>query len=295
MGSPDGFLFLDKPAGITSHGVVNQVRRSLGTRRVGHCGTLDPMATGLLVVAVGPCTRLLQYLDGLDKRYVGRIVLGVSTTTEDGEGEVVDRRGLDVTEDQVRSVLAGMEGPLRQQPPMVSAVKVGGERLYRKARRGESVDRPWRTVQVHHLRPVALEPPELEVDARVSKGTYIRSLAVEVGARLGGPAHLGALRRTEVGPWSVDGAILPEAVTASDVVPAPAALRHWVRRDLTEEALRAVAHGRPLPARGEPREVPLLLVGPGERVAGVAFAPDSDDGGTLRYGCVLVRPDSLSG
>lgn len=303
METPDGFLWVDKPGGMSSHDVVHRVRKALKTKRVGHCGTLDPMATGLLVVAVGKATRLVQFLEGLDKAYAGTAVLGSSTTTEDAEGEVVETAEVHVAEEAVRKVLRGMVGELQQQPPRYSAVKVKGQRLYavarRRDRRGQAEgkggaveaepERPWRTVHVRRLELVAFDGRErIEFETRVSKGTYVRTLAVEMGRRLGVPAHLAALRRTEVGDVSVEDALALEDVEPGRVRPPLEALPGWPRRTLSEAEFERVSHGQPLPLAGEPGAGPILLVGPGDRLAAVAEPRHRNGGWELRYRCVLI-------
>jgi tRNA pseudouridine55 synthase len=199
----DGVLVCDKPAGMTSHDVVARVRRLAGQRRVGHGGTLDPPATGVLVLALGRATRLLPFLPMEPKRYLARIAFGSETDTLDASGTVTataDAAGLDAA--AVRGALAGFLGPQEQVPPMVSAVKVGGERLYAKARRGESVERAARPIVVHALELVdfaAGERPQATVAVTCSGGTYVRVLAADLGRALGTLAHLAALRRTAAG------------------------------------------------------------------------------------------------
>ncbi|MBA2624414.1 MAG: tRNA pseudouridine(55) synthase TruB, partial [Acidimicrobiia bacterium] len=192
---PDGIAVVDKPAGCTSHDVVARARRTLGTRKVGHAGTLDPDATGVLVLGVGRATRLLRYLGDLPKSYRGEVVLGVATSTLDASGDVVataDLSGVTLTE--ARAAAAGLTGELQQVPPMVSALKVGGRRLHELAREGVEVERAPRPVTVTRFAvegPVAPGPVfAIEVDC--SPGTYVRSLAADLGAALGGPAHLRA-------------------------------------------------------------------------------------------------------
>jgi tRNA pseudouridine55 synthase len=199
-----GLLIVDKPTGPTSHDVVQAVRRLLGRKtRVGHCGTLDPAATGLLLVTIGSATRLSRYLIGLDKVYEGRIVLGVATDTLDAEGGIVAEAPLPVGLDAARLARATQKlvGTISQVPPAYSAIKVGGKRLYALARAGQEVDIPERKVTIHEFEITRIELPDLMFRARVSSGTYIRSLARDLGLGVGLPAHLGALRRTVVGPF----------------------------------------------------------------------------------------------
>ncbi|MFZ9889835.1 MAG: tRNA pseudouridine(55) synthase TruB [Myxococcota bacterium] len=223
----DGVLLVDKPSGLTSHDVVGRLRRALRTRTVGHAGTLDPMATGLLVVLVGYYTRLSPYLTGADKAYDAEVTFGKSTTTDDAEGEVLETSETDrVTEAELRAALAGFRGRCVQVPPAYSAIQIAGERMYDKARRGESVEIPAREVTFHELECLGYEPPRASLAVRCSKGTYIRSLARDLGQRMGVPAHLSGLRRTGSGAFR-----LADAVPLEDLLVADVAQRH-LRRGL---------------------------------------------------------------
>ena len=202
-----GLVVVDKPAGITSHDVVARVRRLAGTRKVGHAGTLDPMATGVLVVGVDRATRLLGHLTLTDKSYAATVRLGVSTTTDDAEGEVVESHPTDaLTEDPVRKALAAFTGEIDQVPSAVSAIKVDGKRAYARVRDGEQVDLPARRVTVHRLEVVSidLDAATVAIEVDCSSGTYIRAIARDLGTALGVGGHLTALRRTAVGPFGVD-------------------------------------------------------------------------------------------
>ena len=200
-----GILLVDKPAGVTSHDVVAVTRRALKVKKVGHAGTLDPFATGLLVLGTGRATRLLEYFTGLDKEYEGTARLGIATDSLDPEGERVaeDDRWEALTADRIRSVAAGMAGRLVQTPPVYSAVKVGGVPAHRRARRGESVELGSREVTVHSMEVSRLALPDVRFRVACSSGTYVRSLAAELGERLGTASHLAALRRTRVGSFLV--------------------------------------------------------------------------------------------
>jgi tRNA pseudouridine55 synthase len=241
-----------KPAGPTSHDVVDQVRQALGLRRVGHLGTLDPFAEGLLVVVVGRATRLAPFAAGWTKRYDGTIRLGVTTDTDDPTGEPVATsdgwRALDRA--AVAAALAKFRGAQQQRPPAHSAVKVEGERAYRRARRGEAVALAPRPVEVHALELTGYEAPDARFEATVSAGTYLRSLARDVGETLGCGAHLAALRRTAVGPFLLAEAVAPERVDAATLRDPAALVADLPRRDLTSEERDAVVHGRPLPGEG---------------------------------------------
>jgi tRNA pseudouridine55 synthase len=206
-GDASGLVVVDKPAGLTSHDVVARIRRLAGTRKVGHAGTLDPMATGVLVVGLNRATRLLGHLTLTDKRYDATIRLGVTTTTDDAEGEVVGTCPTDdLTEDAVREALSVFRGEIEQVPSAVSAVKVDGQRAYARVRAGEEVDLPPRRVTIHELDVRAVALPTVDVAVHCSSGTYIRSIARDLGAALGVGGHLSALRRTAVGPFDLSGA-----------------------------------------------------------------------------------------
>jgi tRNA pseudouridine55 synthase len=205
-----GLVVVDKPGGLTSHDVVARVRRLAGTRKVGHAGTLDPMATGVLVLGVNRATRLLGHLTLADKRYDATIRLGVTTTTDDAEGEVVETRSTDaLTETAVRTALSGFVGEIDQVPSAVSAIKVDGKRAYARVRAGEEVDLPARRVTIHSLDVVATSldrhggAVDVEVSVHCSSGTYVRSIARDLGVSLGVGGHLTALRRTTVGPFGL--------------------------------------------------------------------------------------------
>lgn len=202
----EGAVFLvDKPKGPTSHDVVRTVRRATDVKKVGHAGTLDPMATGLLLVLVSrPATRLQEAFMELPKTYEGTVRFGETTRSHDAETEIIDRRDpSSVTLEAIRDVLPTFQGTIEQIPPMYSAVKVEGERLYKKARRGETVDRPPRQVSIYALEVTEWEPPELSFRVECSKGTYIRSLARDFGETLGVGGHLVSLRRRAIGSFSV--------------------------------------------------------------------------------------------
>ena len=240
-----GLVIVDKPAGITSHDVVSQLRKRLGERRIGHAGTLDPDATGVLLVGVGYVTRLMKYLSGLDKRYTAEVVMGVETSTLDDSGEVTKRHDMSgVTLEDVRAAAAGLTGEIMQVPPMVSALKVDGRRLHELAREGIEVERAARPVTVHHfsIEPTG-DPLVFLIDVNVSSGTYVRSLAADLGAALGGGAHLRRLRRHSVGPFDESEAAPND--TAS-LLPAIEALRNVVKVAIDEEIAAKVAHGRRL-------------------------------------------------
>jgi len=211
-----GILNIDKPKGLTSHDVVAQVRRLSGQRRVGHSGTLDPLATGVLLLCLGQATRVSEYLVASEKTYRAGIRLGVSTDTYDSEGQVIQQAEWEhVTRDQVAKALQGMLGPLQQTPPMYSAIKHQGTPLYRLARRGETVERRPRQVMIHAADLLEWNAPHLEVRIRCSKGTYIRSLAHDLGQQLGCGAHLTSLTRLAVGRFQLEKAFTLDQVQAA--------------------------------------------------------------------------------
>jgi tRNA pseudouridine55 synthase len=236
---------VDKPAGCTSHDVVGRARRIFGQRRVGHAGTLDPDATGVLVLGLGRATRLLKYLTGLPKSYVGEVVLGVETSTLDAAGEVVavhDMAG--VTLADVQAAAARFVGAIEQVPPMVSAVKVGGRRLHELARAGVEVERAPRTVTVTRYDVAATaEPGVFAVEVDCSSGTYVRTLAADLGTALGGGAHLRRLRRTAVGSFTVDQAVALDELGRGHVLPPVTALRGYATEAVDADLAAVVAHG----------------------------------------------------
>ena len=239
---PSGLVPVDKPGGITSHDVVDRVRRALGTRKVGHAGTLDPMATGLLLVGVGRATRLLRFLSDLDKTYEGTGRLGIETTTLDGEGEVVREAPVAVEEGALRAAMDGFTGELDQVPPAYSAVQVGGRRLYQAARKGEKLEAPPRHVRVASFELVDVQGERFRFRVVCSSGTYVRSLVAGVGTALGCGAHLAQLRRTEIGPFRVGDAVAPERA-ADGMLPVEAAVGHLRSITLHPEEARVAATG----------------------------------------------------
>jgi tRNA pseudouridine55 synthase len=271
----DGIVVVDKPAGRTSHDVVARVRRLAGTRRVGHAGTLDPGATGVLVVGVGRATRLLGHLALDEKAYDATVRLGLATVTDDAEGEPTGGASTaGLADDDVRAALGAFRGPIRQVPSAVSAVKVGGVRAYARVRGGEEVRLEPRAVVVHELEATAFRRPSvdlLDVDVRVvcSSGTYVRALARDLGAALGVGGSLTALRRTRSGPFEIGSASTLDQLAASfTVTPLAAAVAAaFPRLDLDAAAAADLAHGRPLPVAIRPPGV-----AEGSPVG--AFAPD---------------------
>ncbi len=295
-----GVLVVDKPAGMTSHDVVAVVRRALGIRRVGHTGTLDPAATGVLVCAVGRATRLVQFMQSGQKTYAAEMVLGRETDSQDADGEVVaEADASHLTETAVCEALQQFVGDIEQVPPMVSAVKVDGERLHSKARRGEVVDRPARAVTIHDL---VLDQFEAGARAHVSflvtcsPGTYVRTLAHDVGAVLGVGGSLTALRRLATG-----GFVAEEALPLSEVQALGERHELWDRLVAPDRSLRLLpsvtvadevrddlVHGRPMAAAGH--EGPYAVHDPQGRLVGVY----TDREGRARPETVMLRPEDLA-
>ncbi len=244
---PTGVAVIAKEAGLTSHDVVSRARRVLNTRKVGHSGTLDPGATGVLILGVGRATRLLRFLTALEKRYVGDLVLGTETNTLDHEGEVTATHDMaGITLAQVEAAAANFVGDIEQIPPMVSAIKVDGTPLHKLAREGKEIERKPRPVTIHEIN-VSEKDAEaglFVLDVRCSSGTYIRTLAADIGTALGGGAHLAHLRRTAIGSFDLDQAHPVE----EPVLISPAeALRDYERITIDDDSAQSVRYGRPLP------------------------------------------------
>jgi tRNA pseudouridine55 synthase len=289
---PTGLIVVDKPAGLTSHDVVARVRRLVGTRRVGHGGTLDPMATGVLVLGVGRATRLLTYVIGATKEYAATIRLGQATVTDDAEGEVT--RAIpadDVTDDRIAAGMAALTGTIAQVPSAVSAIKVDGRRAFARVRAGERVELAARTVVVSRFDLLgARRLPglvDLEVAVACSSGTYIRALARDLGEGLGVGGHLTALRRTSVGAFTQAEAVTLEGLAARDnpvtMSLTEAAARFFPRRDVPADQARALGHGASLPVAGicspyavfgpQGTVVAIVTEGEGRARAQVVLAP----------------------
>ena len=284
-----GIALLDKPGGISSHDAVARLRRALGTKKVGHAGTLDPMATGLLLLGVGPSTRLLTHLVGLDKVYEATIRLGESTTTDDAEGELVERVDTsDVGLAQVEAGIAALTGAMQQRPSSVSAIKVDGVRAYQRVRDGETVELAARPVMIHAftLLEHRADAGRLDLDVRVhcSSGTYIRALARDLGAALGVGGHLSRLRRTAIGPFDVadadpvpewlprgDAAAESAAVVAPPIrllTPAAVATRLFPTLPLSQAQAADLAHGKRLTVEAADARI-LAATSPSGRLIGL--------------------------
>ncbi|MDP9021352.1 MAG: tRNA pseudouridine(55) synthase TruB [Actinomycetota bacterium] len=298
----DGVLVVDKPAGMGSTDVVRVLRRVTRQRRVGHTGTLDPDATGVLVVCLGRATRLVRFLQEGRKTYLAQVTFGVETTTQDASGQVVAERSAHaVTEGRLRQALTGFIGDIPQVPPMVSAVKVGGERLYDKARRGEVVRREPRTVTIHDIVVESFEAGErahASLLVTCSSGTYIRTLAHDLGGALGCGASLAGLRRLTNGAFTVhDAHTLADIEGAAEhgelrrlVLTMAEAVRGLPSVEVDAETARAVATGRRLPATGLPGPIALVHRVGGEPTLVGIYA---DDDGHARAEAVFVQPSDL--
>ena len=255
-----GNLLVDKPKGITSHDVVDRVRKTFDTKKVGHAGTLDPMATGLLVVAVGSATRFLQYLSLEPKIYEGEITFGVSTTTQDAEGEVVSQcDASSLTESAIENAVLQFVGEIEQVPPMHSAVQVEGKRLYEMARKGETVERKSRTVQVQEFCVSLQSLNKATFRVVCSGGTYVRTLAADIGDALGVGAHLSALRRIAAGAFAVEDAVSPDDVSESHLVPLERALLPMPILAIEETDVERARHGKLLSLSADPESIAGLL------------------------------------
>ncbi|HNX45791.1 MAG TPA: tRNA pseudouridine(55) synthase TruB [Anaerolineaceae bacterium] len=254
-----GVLVIDKPVGITSHDVVQAVRSGTKIRRAGHTGTLDPRASGVLVVLVGPAVRLSEYVSASDKRYQAVIQLGITTDTYDTEGQVTSRSPVDITYEEFDATLQTFVGQFEQVPPIYSAIKVHGRKAYEMAREGEEVELEPRLITVHELELLDWDPPEAVVDVQCSSGTYIRSLAHDLGEKLGCGATLVGLRRTKNGQFGLRDAVplrrLQESFADGTwykyLIPAAEALGDWYTIELTVQQVDEVRHGHRVPATEE--------------------------------------------
>jgi len=287
----DGVLSVDKPAGVTSHDVVDRVRRVFGQRKVGHAGTLDPMATGVLVVCLGKATRILEFLSKDVKEYLCGIAIGVSTDTEDAEGVVLEEADASaLTLEDLERASAQFVGEIEQMPPMYSAVKHQGKRLYELARAGRVVERPARTVVVTEIVVESMVPGVVacaDMLVRCGSGTYIRTLCVDIGKALGYPAHMASLRRTRVGPFTLDGALsLDELERCADhdllegsLVSIDEAISEMPAVAVDDAGARMIAHGMSVKA------------GAGAAVEGVPVKIVSGVGALLAIGSIDTAPD----
>lgn len=256
----NGLLVVNKPAGMTSHDVVDAVRRMAGTRRVGHAGTLDPAATGVLVILIGAATRLAPFIHGSDKTYRATLRLGATTTTGDADGDIVERRPVTVSQAEIEATLVRFRGTVAQVPPMYSAVKIRGQKLYQLARRGQEVERKPRPVTIYRLDVLDWALPDMTIEVVCSAGTYIRSLAYDLGQALGCGAHVTALTRTVAGDFTLSQshsleelrALAAAGRLAEALLPPQAALTGLPVVTLTPEQERAVGYGQTFPLDGPP-------------------------------------------
>lgn len=285
--SVSGVLVVDKPVGMSSHDVVQIVRNGTNIRRAGHTGTLDPRASGVLVILLGPAVRLSEYVSASDKRYQAVIQLGVTTDTYDMEGEVTRRAPVDITYEEFEEALKGFIGEFEQKPPAYSAIKVKGRKAYELARKGEDVELEPRMIQVQELELLDWDPPEAVVDVQCSSGTYVRSLAHDLGEKLGCGATLTGLRRTKNGQFGLRDAVslrkLQEAFANGDwyqyLIPAAEALGDWYSIELTVSQVDEVRHGHRVPATEEMPEGKWAraISEEGELVALMEYAGDSKE------------------
>ena len=283
----DGVLVVDKPAGMTSHDVVAIVRTRLGEKKIGHAGTLDPDATGVLVLGVGRATRLMRFIEIHEKEYVADVIFGVETTSQDASGDVIGTSDASsLTREDIEHAAAAMVGEIEQIPPMVSAVKVGGERLYRAARRGEEVERAARRVTIHALDVETFTPGRraaTRLRVRCSRGTYVRTIAHDLGRTLGVGGHVATLRRVRIGPFTVERAVAPDTATPDAVRAIEDAVQGYPVREISAEEATSVVHGKPLD--------PFGVDGAYAMVSGGALVAMAEDrGAESRSICVVGGP-----
>lgn len=281
-----GVLVIDKPIGLTSHDVVQIVRKGTGIRRAGHTGTLDPRASGVLVVLIGPAVRLSEYVSASDKRYQATIRLGSATDTYDSEGVITSESSSNhITEEKFDEILQTFVGEIEQVPPPYSAVKVKGRKAYEMARKGEEVELEPRKINVYSLELLEWAPPEVVIDAYCSSGTYVRSLANDLGNALGTGAHLIGLRRTKSGRFTLREAVplrkLKESFDAGDwykhLIPAADALGDWPMVELDGGQVDLVRHGHRIPAEEESQGWARAISQQGDLVALLEFDPESGE------------------
>jgi tRNA pseudouridine55 synthase len=280
-----GVLVVDKPIGMTSHDVVQVIRRGTGIRRAGHTGTLDPRASGVLVVLLGPAVRLSEYVSASDKRYQAIMRLGTTTDTYDADGRVTGSAEVEVTEDQFTEALTHFVGEIEQVPPPYSAVKVQGRKAYEMAREGEEVDLAPRKINVYSLELLEWALPEAVIDVYCSSGTYVRSLANDLGEMLGCGASLTGLRRTKSGRFTLRDAVqlrkLEEAFDNGTwyqyLIPAAEALSDWPAVELTTEQVDAIRHGHRIAGAEDVGEIARGISEQGELVALLGFESDTKE------------------
>jgi tRNA pseudouridine55 synthase len=284
-----GIINFNKPSGRTSFSVVGQVRRGTGERRVGHAGTLDPLATGVLLVCLGPAVRVTEYLMDLPKVYRGAVRLGVETDTYDAEGKVVATHDVEVSEPALREALSRFAGEIEQRPPAHSAVKVGGKRAYERARKGEDVEMKARTVRIDRAELIRYEPPEAEIEVECGRGTYLRSIAHDLGRALGCGGHLSSLVRMQIGPFRVEDAVdeavleaaFAEGTWREYLQPIDCALLHLPALTVPMEDEKDLRHGQPAHIDDEDALRAAAPLTDGVQVR--AYAEDGSLIGILRY------------
>lgn len=246
--SLEGILNIDKPQGITSHDVVNRLRRLSGIRRVGHAGTLDPLATGVLLLCIGRATRLAEYLVGQPKNYDATVRLGQVTDSFDAEGTIISEHAVNVSRSDILAAMIPLRGRIQQRAPVYSAIKLQGQPLYKLAREGKKVEAPVREVLIHDLELLAWETPDVQIRVACSSGTYIRSLAHDLGQNLGCGGHITALRRTAIGDFQVSQAVslddLNELNWTEYLQPSDTAVQHLPRLDLSDDDARRLQLGQ---------------------------------------------------
>lgn len=277
----NGLLLLDKPAGLTSHDVVARLRTQTGIRKIGHGGTLDPFATGLLLVLLGRATRLSRFFLGMPKQYQARFRLGEESDTMDVTGKIQRRAPVDVSPDQLRQVLCSFTGEIEQVPPMYSAIKVDGRKLYEIARKGKTMERSARKVTIFELQLSRVEPPDVEISMQCSSGTYVRSLVHDIGKALGCGALVTELRRSAAGPYRLEQALRLPCSTeqvdwASFLIPMERLLPELSRRVVSGPELDCIRHGRDLSRTAEDvRSEWVRLFDPEERLVALGRVEES--------------------
>lgn len=281
-----GVLVVDKPVGLTSHDVVQVVRKGTNIKRAGHTGTLDPRASGVLVILLGPAVRLSEYVSASDKRYQAVLRLGASTDTYDAEGRITRSAPVDhITEEQFEEALQGFVGEIEQVPPPYSAVKIKGRKAYEMAREGEEVDLAPRRITVYHLELLEWAPPEAVIDVYCSSGTYVRSLAHDLGEKMGVGAHLVGLRRTKSGRFTLRDAVplrklrdaFEDGTWYQFLIPAAEALSDWAAVELSVEQMDLIRHGHRIPADTAKGPMARGINEQGELVALMEYVPESGE------------------
>lgn len=284
-----GCVVIDKPAKMTSHDVVARARRVLGERRIGHAGTLDPDATGVLVLGIGSATRLLSLVTGLGKSYVAEVVFGVATSSLDASGEVTQLYDMSlVTIDEAREAAKSLTGRILQVPPMVSALKVGGRRLHELARQGIEVERKAREVEIfrfevtqflgHAKAANGLSSPVMRIEVDCSSGTYVRTLAADLGVLLGGGAHLRSLRRISVGGFGQDSMVRLDELSKDQILPPSALVNHLATIEVDDAEALSLRQGKPIAHRGAmaSESGPWAVFDPNQRLIGICVAKEGE-------------------